>query len=302
MHPLQILETCLYAEDLAAAEQFYGDLLGLSVVSRQTPRHIFFRCDKTMLLLFNPEVSGLPSAEVPPHGAHGPGHVAFSVGSGELPDWEMQLAEHGVAIEKRVTWPNGSVSLYFRDPAGNSVELTSPRIWRISSDRTELACERLLLRRYRENDREDFIALNCEPLVREHMNGPLTPASAEALFTRLLSDCGNDRSFSWAMIERASGRFVGHAFIDADSDEGEPELGFLFQAADWGRGLATEAVRRIIGFVFTETALSTLVATVDSDHRASIRVLEKTGFELQATRQDEHGTYYVYVVARQPNG
>jgi len=119
----------LYADDLAAAEQFYRDVLGLSVVSRHEPRHVFFRCGQTMLLVFNPQASSLPSDDVPPHGARGPGHVAFSVASGEIAEWELQLARHGVAIEKRVTWPEGELSLYFRDPCGNSLELTSPAIW-----------------------------------------------------------------------------------------------------------------------------------------------------------------------------
>jgi hypothetical protein len=28
-----------------------------------------------------------------------------------------------------VTWPNGALSIYFRDPAGNSIELVTPNIW-----------------------------------------------------------------------------------------------------------------------------------------------------------------------------
>lgn len=199
MHPLQILETCLYADDLAAAEQFYRDVLGLSVVSRQAPRHVFFRCGETMLLVFNPEVSSL-SDDIPPHGAHGPGHLAFSVGSGALADWETQLAGAGILIEKRVTWPNGGVSIYFRDPAGNSIELTSPQIWGISADPSELISERLLLRSYSESDRNPFIALNCSPIVRKHMNGPLSHEGANALFTRCLASRGSDGSFAWSTL------------------------------------------------------------------------------------------------------
>jgi hypothetical protein len=34
-----------------------------------------------------------------------------------------------VAIEHEATWPRGGRSFYFRDPAGNSLELATPRIW-----------------------------------------------------------------------------------------------------------------------------------------------------------------------------
>ena len=42
------------------------------------------------------------------------------------------LAKHGVSIEKTIDWPDGGRSLYFRDPAGNSLELATPQIWGLS--------------------------------------------------------------------------------------------------------------------------------------------------------------------------
>ncbi|MDQ3546548.1 MAG: glyoxalase/bleomycin resistance/extradiol dioxygenase family protein, partial [Verrucomicrobiota bacterium] len=44
--------------------------------------------------------------------------------------WRERLQEAGVAIESEVEWPEGGRSLYFRDPAGNSVELAPPTLWR----------------------------------------------------------------------------------------------------------------------------------------------------------------------------
>ncbi len=83
-----------------------------------------------MLLIFNPEATRKEGAEVPPHGAEGAGHVAFAVPPETLPRWREHLNRRGVAIEAEVRWPGGGESLYFRDPAGNSLEITSPGIWR----------------------------------------------------------------------------------------------------------------------------------------------------------------------------
>ena len=124
-----VLETCLYVDDLARAEQFYAEVLGLKVESRQAGRHVFFHCGRQMLLLFNPLVSRESNDHFPPHGAVGPGHVAFAVDESELPAWNARLAERGVVIEKTIEWPGGGRSVYFRDPASNSVELATPRIW-----------------------------------------------------------------------------------------------------------------------------------------------------------------------------
>ncbi len=50
-----ILETALYADDLDAAEAFYGDVLGLARSVAAANRHVFFRCGPGVLLIFNAE-------------------------------------------------------------------------------------------------------------------------------------------------------------------------------------------------------------------------------------------------------
>ena len=128
-----ILETCLYVDDLPAAEAFYSAVLGLECFGRQEHRHVFFRCGRQMLLLFNPETSELiePDSEIPPHGSRGPGHLAFAVAPAELDAWRDRLRKAGVAIELEFDWPQGGRSIYFRDPAGNSLEFATPSIWGI---------------------------------------------------------------------------------------------------------------------------------------------------------------------------
>lgn len=123
-----VLETVLYANDLDAAERFYGEVLGLEVKSRKTGLFVFFTLERQMLLIFEPEAAQA-SRSVPAHGAHGAGHACFAVADAELDRWAARLEAAGVAIEQWQDWPGGGRSCYFRDPAGNSLELASPRIW-----------------------------------------------------------------------------------------------------------------------------------------------------------------------------
>ncbi len=124
-----VLETCLYVDDLPAAEEFYTRVLGLEVLTRQEERHVFFRCGGQMLLLFNPAHTDHGDDEIPHHGARGSGHVAFGVEADELPAWRAWFAAEGVPIESEVEWPNGALSVYFRDPADNCLELATPSLW-----------------------------------------------------------------------------------------------------------------------------------------------------------------------------
>jgi len=131
--PDAILEAALYATDLDAAERFYGDLLGLERIVRVADRHVFYRVGDGVLLIFNPDETckppDTPDLPVPPHGATGPGHVCFAVAGPALDDWCARLNAAGVGIEADFHWPHGPRSIYFRDPAGNSIEMAEPRLW-----------------------------------------------------------------------------------------------------------------------------------------------------------------------------
>jgi len=128
MNIQEILETCIYANDLKAAEEFYQNVLGLELYAKEAGRHVFFRCGKRMFLIFKPD-STLEGGALPAHGAKGPGHVAFAIAETENEKWKNHLKERGIKIELETQWPSGGYSIYFRDPAGNSLELANPKIW-----------------------------------------------------------------------------------------------------------------------------------------------------------------------------
>ncbi len=129
-----VLETSLYVDDLDKADYFYGHLLGLPKIFAVTGRQLVFRCQDSILLIFKPDHTErerifINGAAIPLHGARGPGHAAFRVSKPELEAWLKYLLEAAIPIESEVGWPNGAKSIYFRDPAGNSLELATPDMW-----------------------------------------------------------------------------------------------------------------------------------------------------------------------------
>lgn len=130
---MRVLESALYAENLEETAAFYTDVLGLERIVEVPGRHVFFRVEGGVLLLFNPHATVQPPRDprmpVPPHGATGPGHLCFAGTAQEIADWAARLGAAGVEIEARFDWPQGGQSIYFRDPAGNSLEIAEPRIW-----------------------------------------------------------------------------------------------------------------------------------------------------------------------------
>ncbi len=131
----RVLETCIYVNDLKTGEEFYSRVLGLIPFARVEGRHVFFRAGHGVFLVFNPEVTQHSHAGIPAHGARGPGHVAFEMREADIPAWRERLSENGIAIETEYTWPSGGFSIYFRDPAGNSVELVTAKAWGLEESR-----------------------------------------------------------------------------------------------------------------------------------------------------------------------
>ncbi len=123
----RIRETAIYGRNLDEMEKFYSDILGLDLYSKKEGAFIFYRVGDGMLLIFNPDYTRR-NESVPPHGCDGEGHVAFDTGGRSIDEWVEYLESKGVVVEKVVEWGGGR-SIYFRDPAGNSVEIIEPEIW-----------------------------------------------------------------------------------------------------------------------------------------------------------------------------
>ena len=128
-----VVETAICVDDLQAAETFYQTILGLPVIGKEPGRHVFFQVGEASVLLAFLAEATLKGDGLPPHGTTGPGHFALGIAAEDLDGWRKLLRGHGVTVEKEVEWPRGGRSLYFRDPAGNSVELVTPGVWGLPS-------------------------------------------------------------------------------------------------------------------------------------------------------------------------
>jgi catechol 2,3-dioxygenase-like lactoylglutathione lyase family enzyme len=131
----RILETALYVDDLETALAFYRDVMGLRVLTTGPRLVALHGGEGTVLLLFRRGATtagaDTPEGWIPPHDGQGPLHLAFAIGRESLPVWERHLEQQGVAIESRVHWQDGGESIYFRDPAGHSLELATPGTWAV---------------------------------------------------------------------------------------------------------------------------------------------------------------------------
>jgi catechol 2,3-dioxygenase-like lactoylglutathione lyase family enzyme len=125
----KIVESCIYHSDLDVMKDFYVNKMGPEFVSEEKERHIFLKADKSMLLIFNPEKTRIKgNSRFPSHGAITPPtcvHLALEIENEDYCSSKEMLIDMNIGIEREIIWDNGSGSIYFRDPAGNFVELVT---------------------------------------------------------------------------------------------------------------------------------------------------------------------------------
>lgn len=161
--------------------------------------------------------------------------------------------------------------------------------------------QRLRLRRHRLEDLESCVAMWADPLVTRFIGGK--PSTVQQTWSRICAYGGHWALMGfgyWAIEERASGAFVGEiGFADfkrdiAPSMQNVPELGFALVSSVHGKGYATEAVRAVLSWGDEHLPSSRTVALINETNAASLRVVEKCGYEI-AERSTFNGEPVVFV-------
>jgi RimJ/RimL family protein N-acetyltransferase len=169
-----------------------------------------------------------------------------------------------------------------------------------------LLTQRLMLRAHTLEDFEASKALWADPGVVEYIGGG-TSAPNE-VWMRILRYAGLWQLLNygyWAVIDRETGHFIGEAGL-ADlhrsiqpSISGEPEAGWALRSHAHGRGLATEAMNAILGWVDEETPHSSTCCIIDPANLASVQVAAKLGYVKDGPGKFANGdTVMIYRRAR----
>lgn len=146
--------------------------------------------------------------------------------------------------------------------------------------------ERLLLREWRETDREPWSALNADPAVREFFPSVLTRAQSDEAFDRMGGQLADRGWGLWAID--LDGHFVGFTGLAQPDFRPEREIGWRLAASAWGHGYATEAARAVLDFAFSELALPEVISFTTAANARSRSVMERIGMVRDPDGDFEH--------------
>jgi RimJ/RimL family protein N-acetyltransferase len=141
---------------------------------------------------------------------------------------------------------------------------------------------RLVLRWISEDDIDSLYEIfsNSE-VMRYWSTVPLPNQAAAAELQREIAE-GNEseKMFKWGLALRDSNIVIGTTTLfNLNLDNGRAELGYAMGRAYWGKGYMNEALKAFVSHAFEVMGLRRLEADVDPRNAASIRTLERLGFQ-----------------------
>ena len=144
----------------------------------------------------------------------------------------------------------------------------------------EVRTERLLLRRWRDEDRAPYIAMNQDPAVMEHLQGLQSPEISNAFIDKVEAHWDEHGWGLWAVEVPGVAPFVGFTGLwPATHVLGyeSRETGWRLAREHWGHGYATEAAREALRFGFEDIGFDEIVSFTVPQNTRSRAVMERIG-------------------------
>jgi RimJ/RimL family protein N-acetyltransferase len=151
---------------------------------------------------------------------------------------------------------------------------------------------RVCLRRWRDEDREAFAAMNSDRRVMEYFPSRLSRVESDALADRIQEHFRAQGFGLWAIEIPDVAPFIGFAGLAVPrfSARFTPcvEVGWRLAFEHWGRGYATEAARLALAYGFGSLALSEVVSFTSTGNHRSRAVMERLGMRRDPADDFDH--------------
>jgi RimJ/RimL family protein N-acetyltransferase len=156
----------------------------------------------------------------------------------------------------------------------------------------DLRAARLILRRWRSEDREPFARLNGDLAVMEYFPAALSHAESDELADRIEAGFA-ERGFGlWAVEIPGVALFAGFIGLSVPAFQAHftpcVEVGWRLARDHWGKGYASEGAQAALAFGFGQPHLEEIVSFTTAANQRSRRVMERIGMSHSAADDFDH--------------
>ncbi|KGM94086.1 GNAT family N-acetyltransferase [Clostridium botulinum] len=150
-----------------------------------------------------------------------------------------------------------------------------------------LETERLILRRFRENDAigmyENWAS---DSQVTKYLSWQTHNSIKESrgIIGSWIKDYHKKEFYQWVIQLKDNNKVIGSiSLFNVDNHNENCELGYCISRLFWNKGIVTEATSAVVGFAFENVGFKRITACHDINNPASGRVMEKCGLKYEGT-------------------
>lgn len=152
--------------------------------------------------------------------------------------------------------------------------------------------ERLILRRWRETDREDLARIHSDPEVMRFLPGVSTRAESDAFMDRAEARFKQGSTSFLAVESKEGGALLGSVGLAlvrfAAPFAPAVEVGWRLARSAWGRGFATEAAKAVLREAFARPGLAEVVSFTVPGNMRSRNVMQRLGMSHDPAGDFDH--------------
>jgi len=163
-----------------------------------------------------------------------------------------------------------------------------------------LQTERLILRPFREDDKDAYAAMCGDPEVMRYIGdrGVLSYQDSWRHMAMLIGHWELRGFGTWAVEERSSGAFVGRVGLYYPNGWPEKEVGWTLIREHWGKGFAFEAARAALAHAFDTLQWTRAISLIAPDNARSIKLAERLGEHFEREVEVRGHKVSLYAISR----
>jgi RimJ/RimL family protein N-acetyltransferase len=153
--------------------------------------------------------------------------------------------------------------------------------------------ERLVLRNWREADREVYLETCNTEAVTAHLNGPAKAEDIDAALARIARSQEENGFSFWAIERKSDGALLGYCGLRICDDLDRPvhgmvEIGWRLRQDAWGQGYAREAAQAALDWAWANLDVDEVVSFTVPANQPSWRLMERLGMKRRADLDFAH--------------
>jgi RimJ/RimL family protein N-acetyltransferase len=158
----------------------------------------------------------------------------------------------------------------------------------------DLRSSSLVLRAMRIDDSEAMYEIYSDTEAMKYWACPPVPdlAAAEKIVHEDMEWVAQGKAIIWSVTLASSARVIGKCILfNYSGDNRRAEIGYILNRDCWRKGIMIEALTTVIDFAFTGLGLHRIEADSDTGNTASLRLLEKLGFQREGLFRERWHVY-----------